>query len=102
MCCENKGADQLCSNCTADQRLCFRNTYSYCTADLHLCFRIGKFLFFSRGGINCSRNTTKCVIPLMLLSDYEPELHEMPGIDMFYDSSNFVNSFVYSKWLTYL
>ena len=24
--CENKDADQLCSNCTADQRLCFRNT----------------------------------------------------------------------------
>ena len=22
--CENKGADQLCSNCTDDQRLCFR------------------------------------------------------------------------------
>ena len=22
--CENKGADQLCSNCTTDQRLCFR------------------------------------------------------------------------------
>ena len=22
--CENKAADQLCSNCTADQRLCFR------------------------------------------------------------------------------
>ena len=22
--CENKGADKLCSNCTADQRLCFR------------------------------------------------------------------------------
>ena len=22
--CENKSADQLCSNCTADQRLCFR------------------------------------------------------------------------------
>ena len=22
--CENKGADQLCSNCTADQCLCFR------------------------------------------------------------------------------
>ena len=21
--CENKGADQLCSNCTADKRLCF-------------------------------------------------------------------------------
>ena len=25
---ENKGADQLCSNCTADQRLCFRYTNS--------------------------------------------------------------------------
>ena len=22
--CKNKGADQLCSNCTAEQRLCFR------------------------------------------------------------------------------
>ena len=27
--CENKGADQLCSNCTSDQRLCFR--YTDCT-----------------------------------------------------------------------
>ena len=26
--CANKGADQLCSNCTADQRLCFRYTDS--------------------------------------------------------------------------
>ena len=26
--CENKGADQLSSNCTADQRLCFRYTNS--------------------------------------------------------------------------
>ena len=25
---ENKGADQLCSNCEADQRLCFRSTDS--------------------------------------------------------------------------
>ena len=25
---ENKGADQMCSNCTADQRLCFRYTDS--------------------------------------------------------------------------
>ena len=24
LCSENKGADQLCSNCTADLRLCFR------------------------------------------------------------------------------
>ena len=26
--CENKGADQMCSNCTADQRICFRYTTS--------------------------------------------------------------------------
>ena len=26
--CENKDADQLCSNCIADQRLCFRDTDS--------------------------------------------------------------------------
>ena len=26
--CENKDADQLCSNCTADQHLCFRHTDS--------------------------------------------------------------------------
>ena len=26
--CENKDADQLHSNCAADQRLCFRSTYS--------------------------------------------------------------------------
>ena len=26
--CENKGADQLCGNCAADQRLCFGNTNS--------------------------------------------------------------------------
>ena len=25
--CENKGADQLCSNCTDNQRFCFRYTY---------------------------------------------------------------------------
>ena len=28
---ENKGADQLCSNCIADQRLCFHYTDSTCT-----------------------------------------------------------------------
>ena len=32
LCSENKGADQLCS---------------YCTADLRLCFRIGENLLFS-------------------------------------------------------
>ena len=26
--CENKDTDQLCSNCAADQRLCFRYTFS--------------------------------------------------------------------------
>ena len=26
--CENKGADQLCNNCTADQRICLRYTDS--------------------------------------------------------------------------
>ena len=26
--CENEDVDQLCSNCTADQRLCFRHTDS--------------------------------------------------------------------------
>ena len=35
MCGENKGADQLCS---------------YCTADLRLCFRIYKLLVFSFTG----------------------------------------------------
>ena len=34
--CENKGADQLCSNCTADQRLCFH--YSDSTISLLLLF----------------------------------------------------------------
>ena len=32
---ENKGADQLCSNCEADQRLCFR--YSDSTLQLPIC-----------------------------------------------------------------
>ena len=35
--CENKDADQLCGNHTADQRLCFR--YGYRIADLRLSFR---------------------------------------------------------------
>ena len=36
--CENKGADQLCSNCTADQHLCFR--YSDSTIPLLLIAKI--------------------------------------------------------------
>ena len=59
LCSENKGADQLCS---------------YCTADLHLCFRIGKnlvlfvvfvsfYLFFS---FTSALITAKKYIPLHL------------------------------------
>ena len=36
---ENKGADQLCSNCEADQRLCFR--YTDCTIPLLSKAKIG-------------------------------------------------------------
>ena len=39
--CENKGADHLCSNCTADQRLCFR--YSDSTIPLLLKSEISSF-----------------------------------------------------------
>ena len=39
--CENKGADQLCSNCTADQRLCFR--YSDRTISLHPKYKCSSF-----------------------------------------------------------
>ena len=37
----NKGADQLCSNCTADQHLCFR--YMYSTILLLLIFKDSSF-----------------------------------------------------------
>ena len=39
--CENKGADQLCSNCEADQRLCFR--YMDSTISLLLKSEISSF-----------------------------------------------------------
>ena len=42
---ENKGADQLRSNCEADQRLCFR--YSDSTVPLLLKSEISSFLLFS-------------------------------------------------------
>ena len=42
---ENKDADQLCSNCTADQRLCFRNSDS--AIPLLLKSEISSFLLFS-------------------------------------------------------
>ena len=43
--CEDKEADQLCSNCTADQRLCFRYTDS--TIPPLLILKISTFYFFS-------------------------------------------------------
>ena len=43
---ENKSADQLCS---------------YCTADLRLCFRIGKFWF--------SHDAAHFIIPMRLLNE---------------------------------
>ena len=44
--CENKDADQLCSNCTADQRLCFLHT------DSTIIFYCPKFQA-SSGNQNC-------------------------------------------------
>ena len=40
--CENKGPDQLCSNCTAEQHLCFRYTDS--TIPLQVESKISRFL----------------------------------------------------------
>ena len=42
--CENNGAEQLCSNCTADQRLCFR----YADSAAHLLYPNLKLKPFSR------------------------------------------------------
>ena len=62
---ENKGADQLRSNCEADQRLCFR--YSDSTIPLLLKSEISSFLLFSvlvQAGLcrTCSK-TTLLVFP---------------------------------------
>ena len=56
---ENKGADQLCSNCTADQRLCFRHTDStvaalHCQISPALCLQCRCFR-----GNNLSRSVRK-------------------------------------------
>ena len=42
--CETKGADQLCSNCTADQRLCFRYTEVPCLYFLNPKFPVSSHL----------------------------------------------------------
>ena len=41
--CENKGADQLCSNCTADRRLCFRHKDSAIPLQACFCDCAGRF-----------------------------------------------------------
>ena len=81
--CENKGADQLRSNCEADQRLCFR--YSDCMIPPLLKSEISSFLLFSvlvQVGLcrTCSE-TTLLVFPrggsnLMILSvdDFRDDL----------------------------
>ena len=51
--CENKGADQLCSNCTADLRLCFRYSDS-------------KFLLFLNPKFLVSSIFSDCVGQFML------------------------------------
>ena len=43
--CENKDADQLCSNCTADQRLCFRHKDT--TIPLLLMSKFSRFLLYA-------------------------------------------------------
>ena len=54
---ENKGADQLCSDCTADQRLCFRYTDSTIPSLLVPKLRESSFLqgpvFSRRGSYRC-------------------------------------------------
>ena len=42
--CKNKGADQLCSNCTADQPLCFRYTVSMSSPTYTQNFKVLAFL----------------------------------------------------------
>ena len=76
---ENKGADQLCSNCEADQRLCFRYTNSTVpilrkseisifylfsvTVHVDLCRTCSKItlLVFSQGSSYISRHLAKIV-----------------------------------------
>ena len=54
--CENKDADQLCSNCTADQRLFFFAPYIVQAGLCRTCAE-PKLLVFSR---TCSFNTVIC------------------------------------------
>ena len=58
--CENKGADQLCSNCEADQRLCFR--YRNSTISHLLISKISNFLH-SSGTVQASLCRTGSEFP---------------------------------------
>ena len=49
--CKNKDTDQLCSNCTADQHLCFRFTDSM--RPLLSKFEISSFFLFSMTALTC-------------------------------------------------
>ena len=56
--CENKDADQLRSNCAADQRLCFRNT------DLSLVMRKTFFAYVK------TKTQTSCAVTAQLISAF--------------------------------
>ena len=70
---ENKGADQLRSNCEADQRLCFR--ICYCEADQRLCFRICRLLVFLCGGSIVVRQKKEKDKEIMHIPLFHPQFH---------------------------
>ena len=83
--CENKGADQLCSYCTADQRLC-----SYCTADQRLCF--------------CHSDSTTSLLPNSKISSFQPASETVQASLCLTGSetqkTNFLTSLLICPWST--
>ena len=66
--CENKGADQLCSNCTADQHLCFR----YMDSSIILNFRLLAIFYICTGRfvsdiVGTPKDQFSCVMAHMML-----------------------------------
>ena len=57
--CENKGADQLCSNCEADQRLCFRYTDSKIPLQV--------FSLHDLNYILCGTQTIRTITPFIII-----------------------------------
>ena len=95
--CENKGADQLCSNCTADQRLCFRYTDSTIPPLLIPIFKILAFfcgctgLFVSdlvgNSGFLATRLISfvnRLIIPINNFSVISRQSHNFLGIEHHY------------------